>query len=305
MDGNLDTSLDSTGQMHSLEKDMLWKMALENREGGNKMVKEGLYEQAVGRYSEVIMQLRSLEQETDVKWTDGSRGQVRELRAMAYLNLSLCFLKTEQWTHAVNTATRALQGDKQVVDPKDAVLPPDKKSKALFRRAQAQCEGFGNFDKALEDLKKAFEYTPDDKAIEQMMKKCEFAVKKTTKAADKKMAGFLSKATSDEGLFDESLRPSNVDKKPPPSTEPIKMKDGLWIMPPGAEAAAGGAERNADATNIDGETIDFEELGREIAEMREERPEDFAEIRDKVKGILEKKAQEEVEAAAADTVTAA
>merc|ERR1719454_1596703 len=110
------------------------------------------------------MQLRSLESENDVRWDDTARLKVRELRAAAYLNLSLCFLKTEQWTHAINTATRALQGDKEPPDPKEDVLSPEKKAKALFRRAQAQNEGFGNFDKAKEDLEKALEYAPEDKA---------------------------------------------------------------------------------------------------------------------------------------------
>eukprot|EP00971_Amphidinium_carterae_P084885 1679696-Amphidinium_carterae.1 len=45
-------------------------MACENREGGNKLVQEAQFEQAVGRYSELIMQLRSLEGEEDVKWND-------------------------------------------------------------------------------------------------------------------------------------------------------------------------------------------------------------------------------------------
>merc|ERR1719387_2994671 len=181
--GGLDTSGDFFGGPHPVEEDSLYKMALENREGGNKLVKEGQYEPAIGRYSEMIMQTRSLANEDDVVWTDAGRELVRSLRAAAYLNLSLCFLKTEQFQHASNTATRALQGDKEPPVPAENVLPADKKAKALFRRATAQCEGFGNFDKTLVDLRKAKELAPDDKAIEQMLRKCEVAVRKTTKAA--------------------------------------------------------------------------------------------------------------------------
>jgi len=284
-EGGLDTSLDSSGVLHSLEHDMLYKMALENREGGNKLVQETQYEQAIGRYSEAIMQLRSLESETDVRWDDAARLKVRELRAAAYLNLSLCFLKMEQWTHAVNTATRALQGDKNVPDPKDAVLPPEKRAKALFRRAQAHCEGFGSFDKALDDLKAALEYTPDDKAVLQMLKKCELAVKKTTRAADKKMAGFLKKeAQSGEGLFDDSLRPSAEPEKPSKPAEPVKLKDGLWVMPESKPEAAPGAAEAGE--------VDYEELGREIAEIKEEKPELYAQLREKVKEMAEEQAEE-------------
>merc|ERR1712217_845282 len=106
---------------------------------------------------------------------DAERLKVRQLRAAAYLNLSLCFLKGQQWMHATNTATRALQGDKEPPDARDDVLTPDKKAKALFRRATAQCE-FGNFDKAQEDLKKALEYVPQDGQIQEMLRKCDYAV---------------------------------------------------------------------------------------------------------------------------------
>jgi len=287
-DGGLDTSLDNTRLPHAVEHDMLYKLASENREAGNKLVGESKHEQAIGRYSEAIMQLRSLESETDVKWDDAARLKVRELRAAAYLNLSLCFVKTEQWTHAINTATRALQGDKAVPDPKDAVLPPEKRAKALFRRAQAQCEGFGNFDKAQDDLRKALENAPDDKAVQQMLKKCDIAVKKTTKAADKKMGGFLKKgAESGEGLFDDSLRPSAEAPKAKAPAEPVKVKDGLWVMPEGGQPPGAGPEASEDQTDID-----YEELGREIAEMKSEKPELYAQLREQVKVLAEQQAEE-------------
>eukprot|EP00929_Paragymnodinium_shiwhaense_P062901 TRINITY_DN3142_c0_g1_i1.p2 TRINITY_DN3142_c0_g1~~TRINITY_DN3142_c0_g1_i1.p2 ORF type:complete len:371 (-),score=131.14 TRINITY_DN3142_c0_g1_i1:144-1256(-) len=236
-DGDLNNALDFRGGRHKALKDPLYMMSCENRETGNRMVKEGQYEQAIAQYSELIVKTRTLEGEDDVDWDDDSRTEVCMLRATAYLNLSLCFLKTEQWTHASNTATRAMQGDKDPPDPKENVLPADKKAKALFRRATAQCEGFGNFDKALEDLRKAKELTPDDKGIEQMLRKCEIAVKKTDKAASKKMAGFLSKEVAEKGgLFDDSEERSKKAHEPQKQpTEPMKLKDGLFIMPPNAE----------------------------------------------------------------------
>ena len=56
---------------------------------GKKLVQDGKYEEAVARYSEMIMQSRALENETDVQWTEEGRDSVRTLRAAAYLNLSL------------------------------------------------------------------------------------------------------------------------------------------------------------------------------------------------------------------------
>lgn len=303
-DGELDKSLDNRGIMHSLETDMLFKLASENRDRGNGSVKEGNYQPAIGNYSEAIMQLRSLEEEQDVRWNDDARLKVRELRATLYLNLSLCFFKLQQWTHCINTATRALQGDKEKPDPRDAVLPPEKRAKALFRRASAQCEGFGNFDKAMDDLRKALEHTPDDKAISQMLRKCEIAVKKTEKAATKKLTGFLNKESlSGEGLFDDSLRPSAEDIAPKPAmpSEPVKMSDGLWVVPK--------AEEPEERPPRKPEDLDLEELSREIAEMREDNPEEYAKMREKVQHMLEQKALEQQDGeapadAAADGVDA-
>jgi hypothetical protein len=200
-------------------------------------------------------------------------------------------MKLEQWTHCINTATRALQGDKETPDPRDAVLEPEKRSKALFRRAQAQCEGFGNFDKARDDLKKALEYTPDDKAIDQMLRKCDFAVKKTSKAADKKMQGFLKKeAEGGDGLFDDSLRGSStVEPKKP--TEPVKVSDGLWIAP----------QTEPVVESEGGQKLDLDELSREINEMREDQPEKYAELRAKICAQLEADAASQETANMVDT----
>lgn len=286
--GGLDTSGDWKGGRHPVEEDPLYRLATENREGGNKLVKEENYEMAIAKYSELIMQTRTLENETDVDWTEDGRNLVRVLRATAYLNLSLCFLKTEQWTHASNTALRAVQGDKEPPEKKEEVLPAEKKAKALYRRAIAQTEGFGNFDVALQDLRRANDYAPEDKAVLQMLKKCEVAVAKTEKSATKKMKGFLSKATADgEGLFDESLRPSNVVPEPKKQTEPVKVKDGLWIVPEEQQEAS---RRAADAGDED--IVDFDELSREITEIRTEDPEAWKKLRDQVEDYVKSEVEE-------------
>jgi len=231
----------------------------------------------------MIMQTRALENEVNIEWTDKGHDAVRQLRAAAYLNLSLCFLKTEQWTHASNTATRAMQGDKEPADPKEDVLAPEKKAKALFRRAQAQSQGFGNFAKALEDLKAALVHTPSDKAIEQEVTKLERQLSKASKAADKKLAGFLNgnKKVKDEGLFTEELRPT--PKPEPKLTEPVKMSDGLWVVP--------GMEDKPKVEPSE-ENLDVEELSREINEMKEDNPEEFEKLREKITKKLEEEVAE-------------
>jgi tetratricopeptide (TPR) repeat protein len=279
-EGNLDTSGDFNRGPHPIAQDPLFKMAEESRDQGNKNVGKGDFEAAIGCYSDLIMKLRAVENETDIEWNDASYESVHQLRAAAYLNLSLCFLKTQQWTHASNTATRALQGDKEPADPKHDVLTPEKKAKALFRRAQAQNQGFGNFDKAVEDLKKALEYSPEDKAVQQELKRIQQEMTKATKAADKKLAGFLSgskAAQKGEGIFKESERPSDEPSGyPKQPTEPVKVTDGLWIAP----------KNELEKAVEEEEQVDPEELAREIMEIREEQPEKFKELREQVKDFL-------------------
>merc|ERR1719401_2691254 len=236
------------------------------------MVKNEQYEAAIGRYSELIMQLRALDNEENIEWDDKGRLATRSLKASAYLNLSLCFLKTKQWTHANNTATRAIQGDMDPPDAKDDVLEPVKKAKALFRRAQAQSQGFSDFSKALVDLKKAHELAPEDKAIQQELAKIDRELTKASKAADKKMAGFLNaskKVKDGEGIFDDSIRPEEGFKAKP-FTEPMKMSDGLWLYP-------GKEEEKQEKDKSDGR-VDFDELTREVNEMKEDNPEAYAEL---------------------------
>lgn len=160
----------------------------------------------------------------------------------------------------------------------------------MFRRATAQCEGFGNFDKALDDLKKARELAPDDKAIEQMYKKALIAVRKTEKAADRKMNGFLKDTAKDgEGLFDDSLRPTNTEGPKLPS-EPVKVRDGLFLMPKEEEKKKDTLSALASG-EIGEDEINYEELTRELNEMKEDQPEVYLQMKEKMKEILEREAK--------------
>jgi len=279
--GGLDSSGDFSGGPHPVEDDTLYKMACENRDGGNKMVQQGQYEMAIGRYSELIMQSRALDKEPDIEWTDDGRTAVRLLRGTAYLNLSLCFLKTEQWTHANNTATRALQGDKDPPEVADDVLPAEKKAKALFRRAQAQSKGFDDFQKAADDLKKALGFAPNDAGIKQELRLVEQKLNKASKAADKKLSGFLNGTSKEKGLFDEKLQPSTERKQ---YTEPMKLSDGLWVMPNGEKRESVEKPKIVDEDKV----VNYEELSREITELREANPNDYESLRAQVGELLDK-----------------
>ncbi|CAE7312000.1 HOP2 [Symbiodinium sp. CCMP2456] len=296
VDGSLDAA-DFKGGPHPVEKDPIYKLCLDNRDSGNKMVQEGKIEEAIARYSELIMQSRALESEPDVQWTDEGRDLVRHLRAAAYLNLSLCFLKSKQWQHAINTATRALQGDKDPPEPKENVLLPEKKAKALYRRAVALRDGFDKLDEAVKDLKKALEYVPEDKNVQLELQRTNQALAKEKKKSDKKLAGFLS-SQSQGGIFSEADRQRDT-KGPELPSEPVKVSDGLWVVPKEEKEAEEGVQEAKEAG------IDLDELGREINELREDKPEVFSELRDKMKTLIEEEVvkQEQTSGSAEAVVT--
>lgn len=280
-DGGLDTTADFKGGPHPVDRDPIYRLCEKNREQGNKLVLEGKYQEAIGRYSELIMQVRALENETDVQWNDEGRGLVRQLLAAAYLNLSLCFLKLKQWVHAVNTATRALQGDKDPADPRDDVLAPEKKAKALFRRAQAQRDGFDKLEEAVKDLKKAAEYVPNDKNVQQELVRATQALAKQTRSSDKKLAGFLAgskKVQSGEGIFSEADRERDTSGPQLPK-EPVKVRDGLFLMPKD--------ETDKDAEEAKEAGIDLDEVSREINELKEDKPEVYEELKQKMQSLID------------------
>merc|ERR1712060_372041 len=121
----------------------------------------------------------------------------------------------------------------------------------------------------------------------EMLRKCEYAVKKVTKKADKKMSGFLKKAQEDGdgGLFDDSLRPSEESKaKPSKPAEPIKMSDGLWVVPTEKENERDG-ELNPD-------DVDYDRLALELAEIKDSNPEQYKEMREKVQAMIEQNVED-------------
>merc|ERR1719198_1038948 len=128
-----------------------------------------------------------------------------------------------------------------------------------------------------------------------MLKKMDIAVKKTERAATKKMAGFLSKTDKKgEGIFDEESRNRDTSGVGMPA-EPVKMSEGLWVVSKEQESAArraAGADPIMSSRCKDGDDkieFDEQELSREIAELQEEDPETFAELQAKVATYIREK----------------
>ena len=140
----LDIRQSATGERHLVETDPPYVKAVDHRLLGHKAVHAAKFVVAIGSYQAVILRLRSLEVKREASWDCSAWKCIRQLQAAAFLNLSLCYLKTEQWTQAVNAATYVIQGEQSPPNPRDNVLVHGRHAKTLFHRAQADMRGLGN-----------------------------------------------------------------------------------------------------------------------------------------------------------------
>mmetsp|Transcript_16084 Transcript_16084/g.40910 ORF Transcript_16084/g.40910 Transcript_16084/m.40910 type:complete len:300 (-) Transcript_16084:95-994(-) len=251
-------------------------MALESREMGNKRFVDGDYDAATAAYTELIMQTRALEKEGDIVWPEDSKKEAFLLRATAYLNLSQCFLKTQQWTHAINTATRAMVGDENPSNPAHDVLPDEKKVKALFRRAQAHRES-GSYEKARKDIEEAREKGGAAADLDAELAKIKRAEKGAEKAAKKKLTGFLSGARLGDDEEDARRAKEAAEKAlKEANRDPKEIMDNMKQVASGLYVAPGAQPPPPEENPHD---IDFEELGAEITRMKVDEPEAFDELK--------------------------
>ncbi|CAD7938378.1 unnamed protein product [Amoebophrya sp. A25] len=285
-----------TGDDYKLtEDDSLWDMAEETKKLGNKYVADGRYPDAIQRYSEVIMQARQMKPEVVKK----DEKEIRILVQSCYLNLSMCFLKSDQWQHAYNSAHRAIQGDEDPPNPQHDVLSQAQKAKALFRKCTAAVKlidgvedkgavppsngasnsGSGpsrvrptleNVDK---DITKALACEPKDVELLKLQKVIRDRLKEEKQAEKAKMKGFLGTKKGADSIG------GNDERKPSGST----AGDG------GQVTAAPGTQRLDDGLNLDDRKVGgddaeyFTEMIGELNEMVQDDPEKFAELKEKLR----------------------
>ncbi|KAM9377336.1 peptidyl-prolyl cis-trans isomerase D isoform 1-T1 [Pholidichthys leucotaenia] len=120
---------------------------------GNNLFKNQDWKGAVNKYSKALRYLEAggdqLEEEAQKK--------LEPTAVSCYLNTAACKLKMQLWQEALDSCTEVLELN-------------EGNTKALFRRAQAW-QGLKEYWKAMADLKKAQEITPEDKAITNELKR--------------------------------------------------------------------------------------------------------------------------------------
>ncbi|XP_078162423.1 tetratricopeptide repeat (TPR)-like superfamily protein [Carex rostrata] len=115
------------------------------KQEGNELHSRGQYREAAHKYNRA---------KDNVKNVPSAAAQTLQL--LCSLNLMSCYLKTGQFNECITEGTEVLSYESRNV-------------KALYRRGQAYRE-LGNFEAALVDLKKAYEITPDDETIANVLR---------------------------------------------------------------------------------------------------------------------------------------
>jgi len=262
---------------HPLEEDTLYKMVVECRELGNKLVKEEKYEQAVSKYSEIIYLVRQLETnpDTGIQWTKEDRKKIRVFVALAYLNLSMCFLKTEQWTHCVNCATRALQGDEDPPNEAHAnLLQPNQKAKAYYRRAMGRPSN--QEEDKMRDCEAGLKEDPGNGELKRLLGEMKNEAKKAEKKAKAGIAkGFLTDNSigSPEARVVKAENDQEAGAADAQATEGgiTSIKEGLSVI-------------NLEETEA---TKKFDDVADELGNMMLENPEQFHAIKEKLRKMCE------------------
>ena len=102
-----------------------------------------------------------------------------ELNATTFLNMSICFFLTQNYSKAVEKATESLKYKKTI--------------KGLYRRAKAHAMRL-DYESAIEDMMEAVRMDPSDpNDLQQEIIQMRVKLRDQTKQTQQKMSGFLLK----------------------------------------------------------------------------------------------------------------
>lgn len=120
------------------------------RFNGNIAVQQQDYQLALKFYSKALFGLKMIFDGDKAAFINSRQDAVKyiaEIEIPCCLNLAHCYLKTENWHHAIKYATQVLENDADNV-------------KALYRRGVAYTK-IGEIERARDDLEAALEMTQD------------------------------------------------------------------------------------------------------------------------------------------------
>ncbi|KAM5191336.1 peptidyl-prolyl cis-trans isomerase D [Mantella aurantiaca] len=136
---------DSDVELNDVEK--IVSIAEDVKNIGNSLFKSLSWEMAIKKYNKALRYVEGCKDVTG----DDNISKLNPIAVSCNLNIGACKLKMSDFRAAIESCNEALE-----IDPSN--------TKALYRRAQGW-QGLKDYEQALEDLKKAHELTPEDKAI--------------------------------------------------------------------------------------------------------------------------------------------
>jgi hypothetical protein len=209
--------------------------------------------------------------------------EIREMISSCYLNLALCFLKTNQYQHAYNTAHRAMVGDEEPPNPVHDVLTDAQKAKSLFRKCQAG-EHLDTVTKEsiVGDLKKALQFDPKNSDISKTITRVEKEIKLIEKKQAKKLGGFLKNKRLGDDKTDASTNASSPEKG---LDAALKAEEAKQIQPGLYEA---GKETFNKENNDENAVEFFDNVCDELTDLMVNDPEKFKQVKEKMRLQCEK-----------------
>ncbi|KAJ1663043.1 peptidyl-prolyl cis-trans isomerase cpr6 [Coemansia sp. RSA 1813] len=159
---------DVPGDAAEIPPETLLDIGQKMKAAGNSDFKEGKLEDAAAKYSKALRYLREImvfDADNDPK--DELRPQFIGLKTPIALNRAMCYLKLGRFEDAVHDCSVVLETPE---------LSDKDRTKAYYRRGSANRQ-LRLYEKAVEDLSRARELDPQDKAITNEIAQAERAIK--------------------------------------------------------------------------------------------------------------------------------
>lgn len=150
--GDIYPSDPESSELDFKNKEAIIEASLKIKEAGTKYYKMSEYAKARRTYSKAVRYLEKMNDDLDLEGNEEKELELKYILPLT-LNVALMSLKLKDYEDCLEKCEEALDINQSC-------------AKALFRRGQAY-RGMKDWDKALADLKKAFEFEPEDKAIKR------------------------------------------------------------------------------------------------------------------------------------------
>lgn len=135
-----------------IEKRLTWVDGKRNK--GNQLYREKKFVEAVAAYTKCA---RVIEQANNQDQTDSVRKEISQLSVKCQNNLSASYMMLDRWKDAMKACSTVL-----AIDPKNV--------RAYFRKGKALAET-GELKKAIQHLKRAAHFSPNDQTIQDEITK--------------------------------------------------------------------------------------------------------------------------------------